>query len=342
MIDTTHVGLLALMSKDISLKRVASTSGGEYAGPCPFCGGTDRFRVWPHADKPGYWCRQCGRHGDAIQYLRDLHGLSFEQACAELGLAESHNQQKPPGTRRPVPRPNTSLLGREWQALTDQRWQQAGHDFVSRSMETLHSAKGEAGLAYLHQRSLTDLTIEQAGLGYNPSPLNQRWGTVETELPQGIVIPWIEHRPNEALPNGDQLWKVNIRRMGGEKPKYQMAKGSANGLYGISSLQLGDTVIMVEGEFCALSLRQAVPDTVTPVATGSVSGSRLYRWIARLALADKIILAFDADEPGDKAAQWWQSAFPHTAVRLRPTRHDVNDMLTAGDNIADWLAHALQ
>ncbi|WP_342452329.1 primase-helicase zinc-binding domain-containing protein [Desulfovibrio desulfuricans] len=41
----------------------------EFAGPCPECGGEDRFIVWP--DKPnggGYWCRGCGRQGDAIQY----------------------------------------------------------------------------------------------------------------------------------------------------------------------------------------------------------------------------------------------------------------------------------
>jgi hypothetical protein len=37
---------------------------------------------------------------------------------------------------------------------------------------------------------------------------------------------------------------------------------------------------------------------------------------------------------------WWQEIFPRTAIRLRPSRHDVNEMLTAGDPIADWLARA--
>ena len=78
--------LLDLLSHDTTLRRVASTRGGEYAGPCPWCGGRDRFRVWPYADRPRYWCRRCNRNGDAIQYLRDRHGLTYRAACARLGL----------------------------------------------------------------------------------------------------------------------------------------------------------------------------------------------------------------------------------------------------------------
>jgi hypothetical protein len=52
------VDLLALVGRVVALKRMASTNGGEYAGPCPFCGGTDRFHVWPAGDPPGWWCRQ--------------------------------------------------------------------------------------------------------------------------------------------------------------------------------------------------------------------------------------------------------------------------------------------
>ena len=41
-------------------KKAATTNGGEYAGPCPNCGGSDRFRVWP-VEKGGEgrcWCRR--------------------------------------------------------------------------------------------------------------------------------------------------------------------------------------------------------------------------------------------------------------------------------------------
>ena len=47
----------------ISLHQVTAT---EWAGPCPKCGGEDRFRVWPEAGNSGtgsFWCRQCGWKG---------------------------------------------------------------------------------------------------------------------------------------------------------------------------------------------------------------------------------------------------------------------------------------
>lgn len=75
--------LLDFVSQDVSLKRVSSTSGGEYAGPCPVCGGTDRFHIWPEAGN--YWCRQCQKKGDTIQYLRDVRGLSFRDAARMVG-----------------------------------------------------------------------------------------------------------------------------------------------------------------------------------------------------------------------------------------------------------------
>src|SRR4029450_4928759 len=91
--------MLDLLSHDTTLRRVASTHGGEYAGSCPWCGGRDRFRVWPHAERPRYWCRRCNQNGDAIQYLRDLHGLTYHEACARLGL--------PIDWRPAPPRPST-------------------------------------------------------------------------------------------------------------------------------------------------------------------------------------------------------------------------------------------
>jgi len=44
--------------------RLKHSTGTEYAGPCPWCGGDDRFHVW---EEGNYWCRpgpgHCGREG---------------------------------------------------------------------------------------------------------------------------------------------------------------------------------------------------------------------------------------------------------------------------------------
>lgn len=81
--------LLDLLNDDgIDTKKVSTTNGGEYAGPCPACGGTDRFRVWPQNGR--YWCRGCGKSGDAIQYLRDFRSLSYHDACLFLGRVPNY------------------------------------------------------------------------------------------------------------------------------------------------------------------------------------------------------------------------------------------------------------
>lgn len=43
--------------RDTKLVKVAASNGGEWAGPCPFCGGKDRFRVQP--EKNRWLCRGC-------------------------------------------------------------------------------------------------------------------------------------------------------------------------------------------------------------------------------------------------------------------------------------------
>lgn len=52
-------------------------------GPCPLCGGTDRFR-WDNKDGRGtYLCSQCGA-GDGLSLLMKLHGWSFNKAASEV------------------------------------------------------------------------------------------------------------------------------------------------------------------------------------------------------------------------------------------------------------------
>ena len=47
-IDQSGLDILAIAGRYTTLKKAASTDGGEYHGPCPSCGGTDCFRVHPN------------------------------------------------------------------------------------------------------------------------------------------------------------------------------------------------------------------------------------------------------------------------------------------------------
>jgi len=85
---------LELIRQDVSLKR-KSTATEEYSGPCPLCGGTDRFVVWPAEGR--FLCRQCGFKGDAYQYLITTRNVPFQDAYKELNpTTPSGNGNKPP------------------------------------------------------------------------------------------------------------------------------------------------------------------------------------------------------------------------------------------------------
>jgi phage/plasmid primase-like uncharacterized protein len=56
--------------------------GSEYAGPCPVCGGRDRFSV--NTNKQIWNCRGCGKGGDIIQLVEHVTGATFVEAIETL------------------------------------------------------------------------------------------------------------------------------------------------------------------------------------------------------------------------------------------------------------------
>jgi putative DNA primase/helicase len=50
-------------------------------GPCPACGGKDRFRFDDKDGSGSYYCHQCGAGGSGILLLRKLHGWTHKEAC---------------------------------------------------------------------------------------------------------------------------------------------------------------------------------------------------------------------------------------------------------------------
>lgn len=350
MIDTTSINMLSLVERDTKLKRQGNTKGGEWAGPCPVCGGRDRFRVQPnHPDGARAWCKQCRFHGDAIQYVMWIRGLDFRAAADYLRLELPKRERRQPRTEgtaalQPAPEP---AIHAEPQAATATDWQSAARAFCQTCEDRLWSKEGRGALEYLmRERHLSEITIAAAGLGFNPTWHKAQWGSVEVNLPRGIVIPWYFD---------NFYWNVRIRRpnvdLTEQYPnKYTSARGSINGLYRFQTVRPGLPAVMVEGEFDALLLRQIAADAGIPVAavaTGSIAWSRRMDWIIRLALADRVYVAFDRETEAKKIdrteqdAGYWLRTLAPKARRLLPTQHDITDMVSAGDSVGLWLADAL-
>lgn len=340
MVDSQSVDLLNLVKKYVNLKKVAATGGGEWHGSCPVCGGTDRFHVQPMNRR--WACRQCSPHWqDAIEFVRFVEGCDFVTAMERLGLEDQLTSRSDAPRQLPIVRqarnvipfnPNAAQsLRDDFVALNSFEWQCGAHEFVWQSADALWEPQGGKALEYLLNRGLTRSVISDAYLGYNAADIHGQWGATEVWLPRGITIPW--HY-------GRHYWRVNIRRPIGD-PKYIGPAGAANGLYQAHRIKPGCTVVMVEGEFDALVIRSQASELTNigfvPVATGTASWARVLRWVATVSMANRVLLAFDTDDAGEGAAQWWLNQLGSKAYRLKPTQHDITDMWRAGDSITDWL-----
>jgi DNA primase len=211
------------------LIKVATTAGGEYHGPCPWCFGNDRFLVWPSSERPHYRCRVCERNGDAIQFLKEWCQLSYVEACQELGIA-----------------PGDTIKHEAPMAFDDdppcKAWQAMAQTLIERAQRFLWKEPARHALDYLKSRGLTDDTIKDAHLGYIPlidgkwfaSPFHD-WGLTDEmlsekqqvkgciKIPNGILIPW------HGDGHGDgHIWKLAIKRFEAREnePKYGQVIGS--------------------------------------------------------------------------------------------------------------------
>ena len=345
-----------------NLTRKGSTSGGEHAGPCPACGGEDRFRVWPdHSDSETgrFWCRQCKISGDGIKYLRQFEDYSFQDACKALGAAhklsgDSTGRQRTTTRKQAKPRPAPSRKAKQRTSASSasrsspvappsEEWQKAAALLCEEAQEALWSECTAAVRArrYLTDRGLTEDTIRAAGLGFlqseryiNPKAWGLPQGRGRIWVPRGIVIPWYV----DGL-----LLKVSVRRPAKDvnapdtpDQKYHTLKGSCGKvLYSADSIQVGRPAALSEGPFDALVIRQET-DGIGSVATGSTGGARAMRWRVRLSLASVVLITYDAEDAGETGARYWMQALSN-GVRWRPHDHDANDLLVNGGNVEEWI-----
>jgi hypothetical protein len=94
MIDEARAVPIAEVA-GVELRRV----GGELVGPCPVCGGHDRFGV---SVRKNVWnCRQCEIGGDVIALAMHVYGIDFRGAVELLtggkATASPPKHQMPPG-----------------------------------------------------------------------------------------------------------------------------------------------------------------------------------------------------------------------------------------------------
>jgi len=330
------VDLLDLVGRDTQLRKIAGTRGGEYAGACPDCGGKDRFRVQP--ERGLWWCRSCrDRWSDAIDYVRWRRGLSFPDACRELGvtlpdrpadpavrITRSAPPLDPPTLADDAPEPSAA-------------WRERGERYISEAEAALWSYAGTRARQWLAARGLTEETMRRWRIGYQAADAYENpstWGLDGKQiwLPRGIVIPWFLD---------GQLWHVKFRRPNRE-PKYVAVRGGHPIPFGGETLAEHEVAVLAEGELDAMLLEQECGDLVGVVTLGGAS-KQLDAMAAEYLLGSRVIFTLhDVDAEGEKGAAR-VAGLTTRARRIRlPIGKDATDFATGGGDLRAWLTFELE
>jgi DNA primase len=318
--------ILAIVKPDTPLQKVSTTRGGEYAGPCPFCGGKDRLHVQPARGR--WWCRQCSpdeHWEDVIAYVQKRDGVSFREAVERLSDGRLSPGFEPAQSSHQTPKPQSP----DWSTIVG--------GLVNEFVDALWcgSPASRGALKWLHDRGLEDDTLKAWLIGFNPAArkVNGLW------IEAGITIPYYA---------GAELYAINVRRPDvyvrkcPKADKYRMITGSQRVLFGADHAAAKPDVVIVEGEFDALLAWQAVSDYFDVFTMGGARSMPGSSWLTYLAWGERFYIATDNDEAGNEAAGRWMKLVGSRGIRAGvPAGKDLTEYWQKDGNIRQWLISLL-
>ncbi len=304
----------------------------EYAAPCPWCEGDDRFVVWPFKGTGGrYYCRKCGQKGDCIDLLRE-RGMSFQEAQKACGGAPC-DLDFPELRRIRNNRSSQAFVNREV-------WNNSAQAFL----ESLKN-EGQANLqAFLLSRHLSYETAAHFSLRWNPQDRffsAKLWGLEGDKkqvIPAGLVIP---------VHNNGKIVALVVRCADTSRgPRYWQVRGS-----GLECFALGDPgkpVLIVESHLDAILIWQEASDKVSVISMNG-TGRPLDHFSRSLVTSStRLLISTDFDEKKNGETGAGQGAFfrlkrehPQAEYFPVPIGKDPGEMVVLGVSIRDWLAIAL-
>jgi len=303
-------------NQGLNPKRVASTGGGEYASPCPNCGGKDRFRIQPENKGGRYFCRQCDKHGDAIQFLIDFQGMTFPEAAAYVG---KELEDRTSSHRYTLPEENTEKMEAGEKLPPEEVWRRQAAGEVAKAHAIL--LENQERLDWLAGRGLDLEAVKRFKLGWIEEPKFQalkKWGLpVEYNealkerkvwLPKGYIIPQWNLE--------GQLTMLQVRMeelLSNSKMRYYPIKGSTVTpmiIPPLSSLAPERTAwVIVESRLDALLVARHAGDLVGAMAQGNNSANPCPEAMPLLIASPRILNALDFDDAGEESFKKWARRF---------------------------------
>jgi DNA primase len=276
--------------------------------------------------KQFYYCFSCGAGGNSIKFLMELQRQSFSDVVLELA--------------RKYQLPVETLEGPQQERL---RQQLSRRDQLHKALalaagwfrSQLRSPEGAPALAYLReQRGLSETTLESFGIGYAP----ERWDGLFSHLHQveglapelleaaGLVVPrkgssatdsrgyYDRFRHRVMVPICDRQGRIigfGGRSLDGAEPKYLNSPETevfekGKHLFGldkaVNAIRKDDRAVVVEGYFDVIALH-AAGITNAVAALGTALSSQQITQLCRCCDSKRLILNFDTDRAGVRAAQ---------------------------------------
>ncbi len=307
-----RMDIVELIGRYISLQK----SGSTYKASCPFHQEkTPSFHVNPQ--KQYFYCFGCGAKGDIFSFLMQYENKRFpevvEQLAQELGISiDISEEEREAYTKEEA---NKELLG--------QLNQLAKLFFI----EQLQTPEGKEARDYLKQRGVSDESIKKFGLGYAPDSwdrlthyLQDKGFELEKISEAGLI-----RKADKADRYYDRfrhrlmfpIWRTDKRIVGfggralkeGEPAKYLNSPETpifhkSSLLYGSNfaheAIRKSQRAILVEGYLDVIAMHQfGFNEAVAALGTSFSLDhlKELHRY------TKKIVLLFDADKAGYKAAE---------------------------------------
>lgn len=289
--------------------------GRQWNGSCPFH--DDRHpSLFVEENKQVFNCFSCGRSGSVFSFIMEKEGLSYPEAV--LSLAEKADM--------PVDQQLTVQAAHPIDSRT-----QAIYDLHSAAQRLyqhilLNTTSGETALAYLHdKRQLSDAAIKQFGIGFAPDDnvllqyakdqniapdilqaselfITNDQGVMRDRFAGRIVWPIKTAHGQVVGFSGRALASDNtIKYMNSpESPFFTKGKILYNFDRAKNQMRQTNTALVFEGFMDVISADMA-GKTMGVATMGTALTPEHVQQLARV--AQRILLVYDGDEAGQKAAK---------------------------------------
>lgn len=310
--------IVSVMQSYVELKRAGST----YSCRCPFHSErTPSFHVYP--DTQSYYCFGCGAGGDVVTFIKSIENLDYMEAVRFLAQRA--------GMAMPEDRDDGSTRLR--QRLYEMN-RVAGKYFH----QMLFSPEGKAGLDYIRGRGLSDHTIKRFGIGYAADDYHKlhyymkSQGFSEDELERGallvrnnnrvydkfrhrVMFPIFDTRGNVIAFGGRALSKDAPAKYLNSDETFVFQKRETLFALNYAKNSKADYFILCEGYMDVIAMHQAGFDSAVATLGTAITPSQA-RLIGRMGKSE-VILSYDSDGPGQKAASRGINLLTEAGVKAR-------------------------